>query len=70
VTFPFYQKIIDLYEWAIPLLDKTGEHWKYANDQVWKKIQPTSNWYCLYPRVGKQRDGYSDNSESFTVYDC
>ena len=70
VTFPFYQKIIDLYKWAIPLLDTTKEHWKYANDQVWKKIQPTSNWYCLYPRVGKQRDGYSDNSESFTVYDC
>lgn len=70
VRFPFYQTIIDLYEWAIPLLDETGKHWEYANDQVWKKIQPTANWYCLYPRVGKQRDGYSDNSESFTIYDC
>lgn len=66
----FYQKIIDLYEWAIPLLESTGEHWNYANDQVWNRLKPEALWYCIYPRVGKQRDGYSDNSETYTIYDC
>jgi glycosyl transferase family 25 len=70
VTNPFYQKIIDLYEEAIPLLETTGEHWNYANDQVWKKIQPMTNWYCIEPRAGKQRNGYSDNAESYIEYDC
>lgn len=66
----FYQKIIDLYEWAIPLLESTGEHWNYANDQVWNQLKPNALWYCIHPRVGKQRDGYSDNSETYTIYDC
>ena len=66
----FYQKIIDLYEWAIPMLESTGEHWNYANDQVWNRLKPEALWYCIHPRVGKQRDGYSDNSEIYTIYDC
>ena len=70
ITRDFYQTVIDLFEWAIPLLDETGEHWTYANDQIWNYLQPNSNWYCLTPRVGKQRDGYSDNSETNIVYDC
>lgn len=66
----FYDKIIDLYEWAIPLLRDTQQHWNYANDQCWKKLQPHANWYCLIPRCGRQRAGYSDNSEKFEDHDC
>ena len=66
----FYDKMIELYEWTIPLLQETKEHWNYANDQCWKRLQPESNWYCLTPRCGRQRAGYSDNSEKFQDYDC
>jgi hypothetical protein len=65
----FYDKMIELYEWAIPLLQETKEHWNYANDQCWKRLQPESNWYCFTPRCGRQRAGYSDNSEQFQEYD-
>ena len=66
----FYDKMIGLYEWAIPLLQDTREHWHYANDQCWKRLQPNANWYCLTTRCGRQRAGYSDNSEQFQDHDC
>ena len=66
----FYDKMIDLYEWAIPLLRDTQYHWDYANDQCWKRLQPEANWYCLTQRCGRQRAGYSDNSEQFNDHDC
>jgi hypothetical protein len=66
----FYDKMIELYEWAVPLLEKTNQHWNYANDQCWKKLQPNTKWYCFTNRCGKQRAGYSDNSERYNDYDC
>jgi glycosyl transferase family 25 len=61
VSNHYLDTLIQLYEWAIPLLDQTNEHWNYANDHVWKRLQPKDNWYYLLKRLGKQRDGYSDN---------
>jgi glycosyl transferase family 25 len=66
----FYDKIINLYEEAIPLLQQTGEHWHYANDQVWKRLQPNANWYALTTRCGRQRPGFSDNSGKYQEYEC
>lgn len=51
----FYDALIDLYEEAMPLLESTGQHWIYANDQVWKRLQPKSEWYATSIRIGKQR---------------
>ena len=70
VNARFYDQLINLYEWAIPLLEQTTEHWNYANDQCWKRLQPTSNWYAFSTRCGKQRPGYSDNSGQFEQHDC
>lgn len=64
----FYNKLIDLYEYAAPILDETMTHWIYANDQIWKQLQPVSEWYCL-TRCGKQRPSYSDNAQQYYDYD-
>ena len=64
----FYDALIELYEYYTPILDETMQHWLYANDQIWKKLQPTSEWYCL-DRCGKQRPGYSDNAQCYFDYD-
>lgn len=64
----YYDKLIDLYEYALPLLESTGEHWIYANDQIWKSLQKVDKWFCFYPYLGKQRPGYSDNAEQFMDY--
>ena len=70
VNEQFYDKLIELYEWAMPLLDTTGKHWIYANDQVWKKLQPESKWFCFDERIGIQRDGFSDNANCYQTYNC
>lgn len=56
----YYQKLIDLYEWALPLLLETGMHWVYANDAVWGKLQETDKWYTFKEQICKQIAGYSD----------
>lgn len=65
----YLDSIIELYEWALPLLEQTGEHWNYANDQVWMRLQEKDRWYCFSPRLGKQRSGYSDNAKQYMNYD-
>jgi glycosyl transferase family 25 len=66
----YYSKIIELYEHAIPLLEQTDHHWLYANDIVWKKLQVDDTWLCFEKRIGRQRDGYSDNTQRFEKYNC
>jgi glycosyl transferase family 25 len=66
----YYDKLIQLYETAIPLLEKTGQHWIYANDACWKCLQKIDKWYRFDTRIGKQRPSYSDNSKCFNDYDC
>jgi GR25 family glycosyltransferase involved in LPS biosynthesis len=68
VNSHYYDKLIDLYEWAMPLLNSTRQHWNYANDQVWKYLQKQDNWYYFKTRIGNQRPSYSDNTERFENY--
>jgi len=56
----YYQKLIDLYEWALPLLLETGAHWIYANDAVWGRLQEVDRWYTFKTQICKQMPGYSD----------
>ena len=32
----------------------------YSIDQYWKLLQPQNNWYLFNPKIGKQRESYSD----------
>ena len=56
----YYQKLIELYEWALPLLAETGMHWVYANDAVWGRLQEADKWYTCKDRICGQISGYSD----------
>ena len=58
----YYDKLIELYKFALPKLEATMEHWLYANDAVWKNLQATDNWYCFTTCLGKQRQSISDTS--------
>lgn len=57
----YISKLVELYDWALPKLRETGQHWIYANDQCWKRLQSKDNWICSAEKMGIQRDGYSDN---------
>ena len=60
-----YDRLINLYEYANPLLEQTREHWKYALDQIWNDLNPTSKWYSFTQRIGIQRPSFSDNSNQW-----
>ena len=69
VNSSFYDRLIDLYETHIPLLEQNGMHWIHANDQCWKLLQgDASTWYAFNIRIGRQRASYSDNSLKFMDY--
>ena len=70
VNESMYDKLIKLYEWANPLLQKTGQHWIYACDQSWKLLQPESKWFCFTQRIGVQRPSYSDCGQQFIDNKC
>lgn len=70
VNASYYDKLINLYEWAMPLLNQTKQHWNYANDQIWKRYQKTDQWYCFEKRIGRQRPSISDNCEAFVDHHC
>ena len=68
VNAGFYQQLIAALTESIPLLESTGMHWVYANDQCWKRLQPTSQWFYFKQRLGKQRGSYSDNAQQYMDY--
>ena len=61
----YYDTLIHLYETNIPLLEQTGQHWIYANDQIWKRLQCKDRWLGFTNAIGKQRPSFSDNSQCF-----
>ena len=65
VNEKMYDRLINLYEYANPLLEQTREHWKYALDQIWNDLNPTSKWYSFTQRIGIQRPSFSDNSNQW-----
>jgi len=70
VNASYFDTLINLYNYAIPLLEKTGKHWIYANDQIWKDLQRKDNWFCFTTRIGKQRAGFSDNGNCYCDNNC
>ena len=70
VNAHYYDKLISLYEYALPLLESTGMHWVYANDVVWRDLQYRDRWLFFDPRLGKQMVGFSDNAGSFQDHGC
>lgn len=39
---------------------------EYCLDVYWQKLMPISRWYCFYPRLGKQRESFSDIERVYT----
>lgn len=43
-------------------------NYHYCIDVYWCKLQPDSKWYCTVPRLGYQRESYSDIEKRITNY--
>ena len=62
-----YDKLIDLYSKNLPILETTRASAAF-NDQCWKVLQPTGNWFALKRRIGIQRQSYSDIENKLVNY--
>jgi hypothetical protein len=43
---------------------------EYCTDVAWMPLMKESRWFCFYPRIGKQRDSFSDIQGHVTSYEC
>jgi GR25 family glycosyltransferase involved in LPS biosynthesis len=69
VHHTFYDRLINLYTSSLPLFIKTKDNF-YANDKIWRELQPKSAWYAVKERIGRQRPSFSDNTGKFEDYGC
>lgn len=68
VNSKYYDEIIDCLENGAKMLELTGEHWHYINDQVWKSLQKDNKWFIFNNRIGKQRESFSDLTGQIVNY--
>ena len=68
ITKDFAPVLLESYTESTKLLEETYKETgvktiSYHNDIWWKRYQPYYNWFILNPRVGEQRESFSDNLE-------
>jgi len=64
VSNHYYDKLIENLKNGLSQLS-TENTMTYANDQYWKLLQKTDNWYIIVPCIATQTDGFSDNGNVF-----
>ena len=73
ITKEFAPVLLESYTESTKLLEETflqtGEkNICYHNDILWKRYQPYYDWFILNPRLGEQRESFSDNLERDLKY--
>jgi len=73
ITKEFAPVLLESYTESTRLLEdtfvQTGQKIiSYHNDIWWKRYQPYYNWFILNPRLGEQRESFSDNLERDLKY--
>lgn len=70
VTRAFASTVIEVFEEGERQLMKTYDPVRFAADMIWKPLQPVNRWYCLAPRVARQRTGFSDIEKGTRAYNA
>jgi len=71
VNSKYYDTLISNFSEGVALFEQSPHcHWLYIIDQYWKPLQPNGRWYYSLQRIGRQRPGYSDLTNTFVEYDC
>ena len=73
ITREFAPKLIEALGESTQLLEDWWRKYhekkhEYCNDIYWKRLQPNSKWYIFSPKIGIQRESYSDNELRVTNY--
>jgi GR25 family glycosyltransferase involved in LPS biosynthesis len=71
VNKKFAPILLNNYRESVQQLERIGHSvYDYCIDIYSKKLQPNSNWYCIYPKIGQQIPGYSDIEKQNVDYRC
>jgi len=69
VTKKFAKILLDNFKESSNILEKIGyKVCEYCLDNYMERLQPISNWYCLFPRIAKQVASYSDIENCYVNY--
>jgi len=64
----FARILLNNFKNGASLLEKKYENKDYCVDQYWKSLQPDRDWYVFNPKLGKQRESYSDIERKMVDY--
>lgn len=71
VSKEFAPILLNNYKESVMMLERIGTKiYQFCFDIYMKKLQPTSNWYCINPKIGRQMESYSDIENRVVFYDC
>jgi len=65
----FYNTLLDNYIEGGNKLEATREHWIYANDQYWKRLQTSYNFYMVVPNLMYQAPCFSNCGDGSVAVD-
>ena len=71
VSKKFAPMLLKNYKEGVIMLENAGRQiHELCIEQYMKKLQPSNNWFCLIPIIGKQVASYSDVAKSVVDYKC
>jgi GR25 family glycosyltransferase involved in LPS biosynthesis len=70
VSKKFAPILLDNYRSGVEKLESIGTCDLYCVDMYMKILQPKSLWFCLNPKIGKQKISYSDIQKTVVSYNC
>ena len=63
--------LLNNFKESVYLLENYGKKiHNFCFDIYMKILQPSHNWYCINPKIGKQIKSYSDIENDIVEYDC
>jgi GR25 family glycosyltransferase involved in LPS biosynthesis len=66
----FYDRLIARFEEGVQkFMEHPHMHWVYSIDMYWKPLQRESDWFSFRTKIGRQRPGFSDLTNTFVEYD-
>lgn len=69
VTKKFAKTLLENFKESCNKLEQIGyKVCEYCIDNYIGRLQPKSNWYCLFPRIAKQIESYSDIEKCYVNY--
>lgn len=73
ITREFAPTLITSFDESTKLLEGWWKQYKekkydYCLDIYWKQLQPSSKWFVFHPKLGSQRESYSDIEQQTTNY--